>query len=109
MITRICSFTLFTFLTLFSTGSLKAADHQVNQKDRSFSQAEITIKPGDTLTFKNMDDVTHNVFSMTSGMEFDLRRQSPGGSSTVPFSKEGVAEVRCSIHPKMKLIVTVKK
>jgi plastocyanin len=86
-----------------------AADHEIVQKDRSFSETEITIKPGDTVTFKNADEVTHNVFSMTPGMEFDLRRQAPGASSTVPFNKEGVSEVRCSIHPKMKLMVTVKK
>jgi plastocyanin len=91
------------------TAVAAAADHPVEQKDRSFSQTEITIHPGDTITFKNEDSVTHNVFSMTKGMEFDIRRQAPGGSSTVPFSKEGVAEVRCSIHPKMKLIVTVQK
>jgi plastocyanin len=86
-----------------------AADHQVIQKDRTFSQAEITVKPGDKVVFQNSDDVTHNVFSMTPGMEFDLRRQAPGASSTVSFDKEGVSEVRCSIHPRMKLIVTVKK
>ena len=40
-------------------------------------------------------------------VEFDLRRQAPGSSSTVPFAKAGQGEVRCSIHPKMKLIVTV--
>lgn len=92
------------------SGSLSfAADHQVTQKDRSFSQAEITIKPGDKVIFQNADEVTHNVFSLTPGMEFDLRRQAPGASSTVPFEKEGTAEVRCSIHPKMKLLVTVKK
>ena len=91
------------------SGALKAADHDVTQKDRTFSQTEITIKPGDSITFKNGDDVTHNVFSMTPGMEFDLRRQAPGASSTVPFAKEGTVEVRCSIHPKMKLMVTVKK
>ena len=90
-------------------GALNAADHTIIQKDRAFSQSEITIKPGDTITFKNTDDITHNVFSMTAGMEFDLRRQAPGASSTVPFAKEGTAEVRCSIHPRMKLIVNVKK
>jgi plastocyanin len=74
-----------------------------------FNQSEITVKAGDKITFKNNDDITHNVFSMTPGMEFDLRRQAPGATSTVPFDKEGVSEVRCSIHPKMKLIVTVKK
>lgn len=86
-----------------------AADHVIDQKDRSFSQTELTIKPGDTITFKNSDEITHNVFSVTKGLEFDIRRQAPGGSSTVPFDKEGVAEVRCSIHPKMKLLVSVRK
>ena len=91
-------------------GSLAfAADHEIVQKDRAFSQTEITIKVGDRIIFQNADSVTHNVFSITPGMEFDLRRQAPGASSAVPFDKEGVAEVRCSIHPKMKLIVTVKK
>ena len=87
----------------------KPAEHQIIQKDRAFSQTAITIKPGDSIVFKNADDVTHNVFSVTPGMEFDIRRQAPGGSSSVPFGHEGVAEVRCSIHPRMKLIVTVKK
>lgn len=92
------------------SGSLSLAeDHPVTQKDRLFSVSEITIKPGDKLVFRNADDVSHNVFSITPGMEFDLRRQAPGASSIVPFDKEGVAEVRCSIHPRMKLIVTVKK
>lgn len=83
--------------------------HEIRQKDRAFSQTEITIKLGESIVFKNSDEVTHNVFSVSSGMEFDIRRQAPGGSSTVPFNKEGVAEVRCSIHPKMKLLVRVKK
>jgi plastocyanin len=86
-----------------------AEDFRIGQKDRAFSQTEITIKPGDSIVFKNLDDVTHNVFSITPGMEFDLRRQAPGGSSRVPFNQEGVAEVRCSIHPKMKLVVIVRK
>lgn len=95
-------------LVLLGGISATAAEHVVDQKDRAFSQTEITIKAGDKITFKNSDDVTHNVFSMTPGMEFDLRRQAPGASSTVPFDKAGVSEVRCSIHPKMKLIVTVQ-
>jgi plastocyanin len=85
------------------------AQHEITQKDRAFSQTELTIKPGDSIVFKNEDEVTHNVFSVSSGMEFDIRRQAPGGSSSVPFLKEGVAEIRCSIHPRMKLIVVVRK
>jgi plastocyanin len=88
---------------------LLAADHVVNQQDRHFSQTEITIKVGDTISFKNDDEVTHNVFSTTPGMEFDLHRQAPGASSTIPFGKVGDAEVDCSIHPRMKLLVHVTK
>ncbi|MEP6960918.1 MAG: plastocyanin/azurin family copper-binding protein [Acidobacteriota bacterium] len=86
-----------------------AGEHVVTQKDRNFSQSELSIKVGDSVTFKNADAVTHNVFSVSTDMEFDIRRQAPGGSSTVTFQKVGVAEVRCSIHPRMKLIVTVQK
>ena len=94
---------------LLSASACFGADHSVGQKDREFSQASITVKPGDTVTFQNADTVVHNVFSSTPGMEFEIRRQAPGGSSTIPFAKEGVSEVRCSIHPKMKMLVTVKK
>lgn len=86
-----------------------AQEHVIVQKDRAFSQTEISIKVGESIVFKNADKVTHNVFSVSKGMEFDIRRQPPGGSSTVTFAREGVAEVRCSIHPKMKLLVTVRK
>ena len=85
-----------------------AEDHVVPQKDRAFAIAEITVKSGDTITFVNHDEVVHNVFSISPGLGFDIKRQSPGGQSKVTFEKTGVAEVRCSIHPKMKLIVTVK-
>ena len=109
MIHRIIVGTLpaIAFATL-SAFPLLAADHEINQQDRHFSQTEITIKVGDTISFKNGDEVTHNVFSTTPGMEFDLHRQAPGASSTIPFNKAGDAEVDCSIHPRMKLLVHVK-
>jgi plastocyanin len=95
-------------LAALSVLPLLAADHEIAQQDRHFSQTEITIKAGDTISFKNDDEVTHNVFSTTPGMEFDLHRQAPGASSTIPFGKVGDSEVDCSIHPRMKLMVHVK-
>jgi cytochrome c peroxidase len=35
--------------------------------------------------------------------------QPPGTSAEYAFAKPGVAEVQCAFHPKMKLIITVKK
>lgn len=86
-----------------------AEDHKVGQKNRAFDKAEITVKKGDTITFQNADDVVHNVFSTSPAMAFDIKRQAPGGSSTVTFTNSGDGEVRCSIHPKMKLKVVVKE
>ncbi len=86
-----------------------ATEHAVVQKDKAFSQTEIKVKVGDSIKFDNQDSVVHNVFSNTPGMEFDLRTQQPGQASVVPFTKEGSCEVRCAIHPKMKLQVTVEK
>jgi plastocyanin len=84
-------------------------DLVVDQKDRKFSRTEVTVHPGESITFANSDDVAHNVFSVTPGLEFEIHRQAPGEKSSITFAKEGVVEVRCSIHPRMKMLVTVKK
>ncbi|HXG49075.1 MAG TPA: plastocyanin/azurin family copper-binding protein [Methylomirabilota bacterium] len=87
----------------------ETTEHVIDQKNREFSQTEITIKPGDKIVFQNSDTVTHNVFSNSKVNPFNIKVQTPGNSSTVAFMDEGVTEVRCAIHPKMKLMVTVKK
>ena len=81
---------------------------RVEQKGRDFSTREITIRRGDKIEFCNSDDVTHNVFSRSAANAFNIKTQMPGSSSIVEFKDEGVTEVRCAIHPTMKLIVTVK-
>ena len=99
-------------LALFSAivlGSAPVAEHTIMQANKTFSQSEITIKAGDKVVFKNDDQVTHNVFSTSKGFEFNLKTQAPGASAAVPFNGEGTAEIRCAIHPKMKLIVNIKR
>jgi len=83
-------------------------NHVITQKDKAFSATELTVNPGDTIVCKNDDDVTHNVFSQTSGFEFNSKTQAPGAEASVSFDKAGTVEVRCAIHPKMKAIVHVQ-
>ena len=85
-----------------------ATDHKINQQNKNFSTKEIAIAAGDSITFMNADEVTHNVYSVTPGLEFELRTQAPGKSDLVKFDKAGTLTVECAIHPKMKLQVTVK-
>ena len=86
----------------------ETTEHKIDQKDKAFSQTELTIKPGDKIIFQNSDSVTHNVFSNSKTNAFNIQVQQPGSASTVEFKQAGVTEVRCAIHPKMKLVVTVK-
>jgi plastocyanin len=104
-----------TILLAITAGALASllwaeviGEHLINQKDREFSKTEITIKRGEKLRFQNDDTVTHNVFSNSKINPFNIKVQRPGQFSTVEFKDEGVTEVRCAIHPKMKLIITVK-
>ena len=87
----------------------QAADVVISQKDKAFQPAEVTIRPGDTLVFKNDDPVNHNVFSQTKGLDFVIKSQKPGESGSVTLTGEGTTEVRCAFHPAMKLQVTVRK
>src|SRR5437762_9130936 len=84
-----------------------AAAATVFQEDKKFSEADVTISAGQSVTFVNKDNVSHNVYSKTPGMGFDLRLQKPGGSSTVEFARAGEADVLCAIHPQMKMKVIV--
>jgi plastocyanin len=92
---------------LGTAGALHAEDHVVVQRDKSFSQPEVTVHAGDRIVFKNEDSVSHNVFSRSPGSEFEVRAQLPGQETPVAFRTPGVAEVRCAIHPNMRLRVTV--
>jgi plastocyanin len=87
---------------------LAAGSVTVNQADKKFSTAELTINKGDTVVFKNDDPFTHNVYSHSPGIGFELKVQKPGESSEVVFAREGSGEVKCAIHPQMKLKLTVK-
>jgi plastocyanin len=86
-----------------------AKEHVISQKGRQFSQTDLQIQPGDIVVFKNDDDTTHNVFTSSDSMKFNLGVQKAGTDSRHEFASEGEAEIRCAIHPKMKLKIVVKK
>lgn len=100
-----------SLIALFlSTGlSARATEYLVDQKEKNFSIAQLQIKVGDTVTFRNSDKFFHNVFSMSDNKTFDLGSYSQGKSKTVTFDKPGVVEVECAIHPNMKMTVEVGK
>ena len=90
---------------VLAAGPAFADDHVIAQSGRSFHPGEITIAKGDTLTFTNKDDFIHQVYVPDL---FDSEEKAPGEKLSENFPRAGTFEVRCHIHPKMKLVVHVK-
>jgi len=106
-------FCLALGLSLAFAGGAYAADHLIVQKNKSFEANgvaidDIKVKVGDSLTFTNNDMVTHNIYSRDPGNEFEIPKQLPGVTASVVMKTRGEVNIRCAIHPKMKLHVTVE-
>jgi plastocyanin len=96
-------------LLLALAPSAGAGEVVVDQKDKAFSRSEVSLRSGDRIVFRNQDTVVHNLYSVSPGFEFEIKTQLPGQSAEERFSGHGEAEVRCAIHPQMKLKVKVEK
>ena len=95
---------LLLLLLLTPVVAVAQTSHTIVQKNRRFSLAEIAIKRGESLTFTNADEFIHQMY--VDGL-FDSDERLPGQTLTEDFPKTGTFEVRCHIHPKMKLVVRV--
>ena len=82
--------------------------HQVSQKGRAFNIKEISIAAGDLVQFLNDDEFIHQIFIQSKTFNFDSAESEPGNHIDVIFPAAGNYEVRCHIHPKMHLLVTVQ-
>jgi plastocyanin len=86
-----------------------AANTVVTQSHTSFDVDDASLTKGDTITFSNKDDVTHNIQILDSeGNMDDKGLQKPGEDIKAKFDAPGEYKVHCAIHPKMKMTITVK-
>jgi plastocyanin len=86
----------------------QAAEHVVGQKNKQFTTSKLTVKVGDTVKFLNEDPFQHNIFSLSEIATFDLGSYPKGESRGHTFTKLGVVEVECALHPNMRMTVEVK-
>ena len=77
----------------------------ISQKGRAFRPGEVTIVRNESLAFTNQDSFIHQVYA--DGL-FDSQEQAPGEVLNETFPRAGTFQVRCHIHPTMRLIVHVK-
>ena len=102
---NVLAFAALTGAALGSATAIAAAGHVVSQKGKAFSMSTLSISIGDTVTFRNDDKVKHNI--LIKDIDFNSGIQEQGVSSDATFKSAGKFTVRCGIHPKMKMTVTV--
>jgi plastocyanin len=99
---------LATLLVLAPFAAFADGAHVIVQQGRAFRPGEITINKGEALTFTNDDDFIHQIYVSGGSFNFDTDERAPGQNITESFTQSGTFQVRCHIHPKMKLVVHVR-
>ncbi|HEY3317767.1 MAG TPA: cupredoxin domain-containing protein [Coriobacteriia bacterium] len=85
------------------TGGVKSGGNTITLQNIAFSPTSLTVKSGDSVTFKNADQVPHHIVVGTD----DLGEQQPGESKTWKAPKDGNYIMKCLIHPSMQGQITV--
>jgi plastocyanin len=98
----------YALLTISVTGphAVQAADVSVVIKNFDYSPMALDIKAGTTVVWKNLDGEPHTIAS-TDGL-FRSPALDQNDSYSFTFDRPGLFQYICSIHPKMKAIITVR-
>jgi cytochrome c peroxidase len=103
----ICRAAFAGLIAGISTASIAAT--AISQKDKTFSQESVAIRAGDKLSFVNDDNVTHDISVRTpGGASRPGIVEKPGDELELAFDDVGTYQVRCLIHPKMKMTVDAR-
>ena len=96
-----------------SGGSSSGGGAQVSLKNIQFNPKDITVKPGETITFTNDESIPHDVHK-TSGPGPDFSSGGDGGMQQgdtfeLKLDKPGKYDYVCHVHaPGMAGTITVK-
>ena len=91
-----------------ATGA-RAAEIAVDQRDMQFVPNAVAIVVGDSIRFTDTDRIAHDITVVDPlGAAVDHGMDYFNQQIVVKFEKAGAYQVRCRIHPAMKMTITVK-
>jgi len=93
-------------LLLAVAGPARAEDTVIEIANFTFAPAEVTIKPGTTVTWKNADDIPHSV--VENDAKFRSKPLDTDESFSMTFTDPGEIGYFCGLHPHMKGKIVVK-
>ena len=84
----------------------------VTLTDNAFSEGELTIAVGDTVTFRNAGSNPHTVTEGSNGAEAEgssfNEQVAPGDEVEITFDEAGTFDVTCLFHGNMNMTVVVE-
>src|SRR5262245_52865722 len=81
---------------------------EMAQKNINFAPNLLAIRVGTTVSFPNLDDTYHNVFSYSKTKRFDLGRyRKDEKPESILFDKPGVVTLHCEVHGTMRGTILV--
>jgi len=84
----------------------QAEEVTVKIENFTFNPAEITIKPGTTVTWENADDIPHSIVENTA--KFRSKPLDTGDKFTMTFNDTGEVGYYCGFHTHMQGKIIVK-
>jgi plastocyanin len=99
-------FALVLLVMPLAAPTARAADTMVVMKNFDFSPMDMTVAPGTTVTWKNLDGEPHTVAS-ADGL-FRSPALDQNDTYQFKFDHPGVYKYLCSLHPRMMATITVK-
>jgi plastocyanin len=99
-------------VTLYSSGGAARAPkggghYVVSQKDIQFHPFLTIVPVGADVSFPNLDNTKHHVYSFSPAKRFELKLFAKDQSRTVHFDKPGVVALGCNIHDQMSAFIVI--
>jgi plastocyanin len=99
-------------VTLYPAGGAARAPkggghYVVSQKDIQFHPFLTIVPVGADVSFPNLDNTKHHVYSFSPAKRFELKLFAKDQSRTVHFDKAGVIALGCNIHDQMSAFIFV--
>lgn len=80
---------------------------RVTQQNLQFHPFTLVVPVGTTVSFPNLDQLRHHVYSFSPAKRFELKLYAREQNRTVTFDKPGVVPLGCNIHDSMTAFIAV--
>ena len=80
---------------------------EMRQQNTLFEPFVLPVRVGTSVSFPNLDEARHHVYSFSSAKPFELRLYGKDVSNSIIFDNAGIVALGCNIHDNMLAYILV--